>query len=66
MWPLDVIYFCNSNLNNVHNVYLLRLGMFQDLFQGFVSVIATDGVLLQVTKMNVCRNEDLECILIIP
>lgn len=47
-------------------MYLLRLGMFQDLFQGVVSVITTDGVLLQVTKMNVCRNEDLESILIIP
>lgn len=64
MWPLDVTYFCNSHLNT--DVYLLCLGMFQDLFQRFVRVIATDGILLQVTKMNVRRNEDLESILIVP
>lgn len=66
MRPLDVTYFGDSHVNNVHDAHLLCLGMFQDLCQRVVSVIATDGILFQVTKMNVCRNEDLESILIAP
>lgn len=65
-WPLEVIYVCNSHLNNDHGVNLLSLGMFQDLVQRVVRVIASDGILLQVTQMDVCRNEDLEGILVVP
>lgn len=66
----DAVFRCDTflqfSLMNVQDAYLLCLGMLQDLFQRVVRVIAADGILLQVTKMNVCSNEDLESILIIP
>lgn len=46
--------------------YLICLGTFHDLIQCVVGVIAADGILLEVAQVNICSNEDLERILIIP
>ena len=47
-------------------MYLVCLGIFKDLVQCVVRVIATDGILLKVAEVNVCSDEDLEGVLIIP
>lgn len=47
-------------------IYLICLGTFQDLIQCVIGVTATDSILLKVAQVNICSEQDLEGVLVIP
>ena len=46
--------------------YLISLGTFHDLIERVKGVAATDSILLEEAQVNICSDEDLEGVLIIP
>ena len=48
------------------HTHLVLFGTLQDLVEGVERVVATDSIFLQVTKVNIRGDQDLEGVLIVP